>query len=92
MPELIEPPVGLAERLSLDGVQTAGPLRPHRREARLSQHAEMLRDRGLGDSELMPDDVRDGAGAQLLIREQFEDAAPNRIAENVERVHQREVY
>jgi hypothetical protein len=47
----------------------------------------MLRDGGLADRELGLDDSSDGARRHLAIGEQFEDPAPHRIAQYVERVH-----
>jgi hypothetical protein len=41
----------------------------------------------LRDRELVRDGGADRACRQLAVGEQFEDASPNRIAENVERVH-----
>ena len=47
----------------------------------------MLRHRGLRDAELALDHLADLAGAALAVCEQLEDAAADRIAEDVERVH-----
>ena len=71
----------------VDRVEPADALGAHRREARLPQHAEVLRDGGLGDAELALHVLADLAGAALALREEFEDAPANRIAENVECVH-----
>ena len=90
--ELVEPTVGLAERLGRHGVQTTGALGSRRRETGLAEHPEMLRHGGLRDSEFVPDDLGHSARAELLTREQFEDAAPNRIAEDVKRMHRRQGY
>lgn len=48
----------------------------------------MLGHRGLGDAELPPDGAGDLAGCALPIGEQFQDPAPDRIAQDVERVHE----
>jgi hypothetical protein len=48
----------------------------------------MLGDRRLGDAEV-PLDHRNGVPGRTLARgEQFQDATPNGISENIERVHQ----
>jgi hypothetical protein len=47
----------------------------------------MLRDTRLGDPELLLDDGADRAGRHLAVGEQLEDAPPDRITEDVERVH-----
>ena len=47
----------------------------------------MLRDGRLRDPELGLDDGGDRPGGQLAIGEQLEDPAPDRVAEDVERVH-----
>src|ERR1700754_4041651 len=47
----------------------------------------MLRYRGLGDRELVLDGCADRARRHLAVSEQFQDAAPHRIAKDVERVH-----
>ena len=47
----------------------------------------MLRYGGLGDAELRADDVGHRAGRLLAVREQFENAPANRVAEHVQRVH-----
>jgi hypothetical protein len=45
------------------------------------------RDGRLRDAELALDLFADPAGAELALREEFEDASADRIAEDVERVH-----
>ena len=47
----------------------------------------MLRHRRLGDRELVLDGGTDGASRHLAVGEQFENAAPHRIPQDVERVH-----
>ena len=48
----------------------------------------MLGDGGLGDAELAPDDVGDGAGEVLFTGEQLEDSSADGVAEDVKGVHQ----
>ncbi len=47
----------------------------------------MLRDGRLRDAELVLDHGGDRSGGQLPFREKLEDAPPDRVAENIERVH-----
>lgn len=47
----------------------------------------MLGHGGLGNAELVADGRAEGAGGLLAAGEQFQDAAPDRIAQHVEGVH-----
>lgn len=49
----------------------------------------MLGDRGLADAELRLHDGADVTGGTFALGEQFQDPAPNRIAEDVKRAHSR---
>ena len=51
----------------------------------------MLRHRRLGDRELGLDHRADRAGALLTLGKQLQDPAPDRIPENIERVHSRSI-
>src|SRR3712207_242036 len=86
-PELPEPGVRLAQGGLLHRVEPARAVRPHGGEAVVAQHLEVLGDGGLGDAELGPDDLGEGAGGLLAVGEQFQDAPANGIAEHVERMH-----
>src|SRR5689334_14918694 len=88
-PEPVEPGVGLAQRGVVDRVEPTGAVRPYGREAVVAQHPQVLRDGRLGDSELGPDDLGDRARGLLTVGEQFQDAAADRVAEHVERMHSR---
>ena len=88
----VEPGVDVAQRLRLDRVEPPGALGAHRREAGLAQHPQVLRDRRLGDPELVPDDLGDRARRVLAGGEQLEDASADRVAEDVERVHAGNAY
>lgn len=47
----------------------------------------MLGNSWLGNPELDLDRLCHGTGRELAVREQFQNASPNRIAENIECVH-----
>ena len=47
----------------------------------------MLRDRWLRDAELGLDDIADRPRRQLAIREELEDPPPDRVTEDIERLH-----
>jgi hypothetical protein len=49
----------------------------------------VLGDRGLGDAELVADDGRHLTGAALAVGQQLQDPSPDRVAEDVERMHRR---
>src|SRR5207344_1610589 len=83
-PEPAEPGVDLAQRLGVDGVDPPGSLGAHGGETALPQDSQVLRHRGLRDAELLPDDGGQRTRSQLLVRQQFEDPPPDRIAQDVE--------
>jgi len=85
--EAVDPLVDLVQGLGPDGVEAAGALGPGRGEAVLPQHSEVLGDRGLGDPELGGDHLGDRARGGLPVGQELEDPASDRIAEDVERVH-----
>jgi len=91
-PEWLEPRIDLAQWRRLDRVEPARPLGAHRREAGLSQHAQVLRHPGLRDPEVGLDDLADRAGGLLSVGQELEDPSPDRIAQNVERVHVQLMY
>ena len=47
----------------------------------------MLRDGRLRDAELRADHRHDLPGRVLLVEDQFEDPSPDRVTEDIERVH-----
>ena len=75
--------------VGVDGVEPAGALGSDGREPAVAQHPQVLRHGRLRDAELRLDDGGDRARGQLAIGEQLEDPAPDRVAEDVERVHAR---
>jgi hypothetical protein len=83
----VQPRVDLLQRRWIDGVEAAGAIRSHSRESTVAQHPEMLRHRRLGDPELGLHDGADLAGRLLAVCEQFQDPAPHRITEDIERMH-----
>ena len=87
-PELLEPRIDLVERRRVDGVEPPGAIRPDRREPAVAQDLEVLRDRRLRDPELGLDDGGDRPGGVLAFGEELQDPPPDRVAEDVERVHE----
>ena len=83
----IQPLVDIAQRSTIHRVQPPLAIRPHRGEAVVPQHFQMLGYRRLGDRELRLDGGTDGPCRLLAVGEQFENAPPDRIAEDVECVH-----
>ena len=83
----IQPLVDIAQRSTVHRVQPALTFWPYRSEAVVPQHFQMLGYRRLGDRELRLDGGTDGPRRLLAVGEQFENAPPDRIAEDVERVH-----
>lgn len=85
--EAVEPGVDFGERSGVDGIEPAGAGRTDGGEAGFAQHLQVLAHRRLGDAELPPDDFDDLARGVLPLREEFEDAPPDGVAEDVEGVH-----
>src|SRR5690606_22453174 len=86
--EALDPLVDLLERGYIDGIDATRPFTAHVRKAALAQHLEVLRHRRLADAEFGLDHLDDLARRVLAFRQQFENAAANGIAEDVEGVHQ----
>jgi hypothetical protein len=53
----------------------------------LAQHPQVLRHARLGDAELLLHERGHLAGRALAVGEQLKDPAPDRVTEDVERVH-----
>src|SRR5262245_49149504 len=87
-PERLQPGVSLSQRARVHGIDAACPLGTHRRKPALSQDLELLRDGRLRDTELPRDDLDDLPGRMLALDQEFQDTPSNRIAEDIERVHQ----
>ena len=85
--ERVEPLLDLRERLGVERIEPALSVGADVRETAVAQDPQMLRDRRLTDAELGSDDVHDLPGRLLAGGEQLEDAPPDRVAEDVERVH-----
>ena len=86
--EVVEPLVDLSERRRVDRVEPAGAVGPDRREAAVAEDLEVLRDGRLRDAELGLDDRGDRPRRQLALGEELEDPPADRVAEDVERVHE----
>lgn len=82
-----EPVLELDEDRGIEFVVAAGAVLVDDGEPLVAQDLEMLRDRRLGDRELPADRRDDLAGRLWTAREQFENAAANRICEDLEPVH-----
>jgi hypothetical protein len=82
-----EPAFDAGQRFLIEGVEAAGALGADVGEAALAQDPKVAGDRGLGESELGPDDVDDRAGALFTRGQQLEDASADRISENLEGLH-----
>src|SRR5690606_32076343 len=77
----------LGERRGLERVDPHPPLGPAAHEARLAQHPQMAGHRGLADPELLLHDGRDLARGLVPGGEELDQAASDRVAEDVESVH-----
>src|SRR5262245_48276595 len=86
--ELAHPRINLTQRSDLDRVDAARSVRTHIGKAALAQRLEMLRHCWLRDAELALDDGDDIARALLAARQQFQNPPANRVAEDIEGVHQ----
>ncbi len=82
-----KPLVDIPQGPAVDRVQPPLTLGPHRGEAVIPQHFQVLRHRRLADRELILDGGTDDAGRQLSVGEQLENAPANRITQDIERVH-----
>jgi len=83
----LQPRFHLEQRIRVQGVQAASAVHAHGREAVLTQHLQVLGDRRLADPELRPHRRRQLPRGRLPVGEQFQQPAPDRVAEDVERVH-----
>ena len=73
-------------------VEAARAVGPDARHAVLAQHSEVLRDSGLGDTELTLDHCADSSRRLLTISEQLDDASTHRVSEDLKRVHHGALY
>ena len=86
-PELRQPVVYFLKWSGVDGINAAGTVRAHPCEAVFAQYLQVLRDGSLRDAEFLLDCVDDRSGSVFAGGEQFENAPPYRIAENVKGMH-----
>lgn len=91
-PEWLQPHVDLPERVGVHGVETPCPGGTDRRETALPQHTKVLRNRWLGDLELLPDDGSHLSGGPLTAGEELQDPTSNRIPKYVKRFQCRRKY
>jgi len=82
-----EPFVDVTQCVAVYRIKPPLPIGANGSKPVVSQHFEMLRDSGLADRELVLDDRTDGTRRHLTLSELFEDSAPHRITQDVERVH-----
>src|SRR3954452_14145132 len=85
--EALQPRVDVTERHRVHRVQPARAVGAHLREPTLAQYAKVLRHGRLADAELVPDGRRAAARRPLAVGQQLEDAAADRLAQDVERMH-----
>ena len=86
--EPVEPGVDIAQSGRVNRVEATGAVGAGGGEAGFAQHAQVSGDTRLGDTELALDDGAHGSGGELaMVGEELEDAAADRVAENVEGVH-----
>lgn len=87
VPILLQPPINLLQRRSIDGIEPPGSLGSYGGKAVVPQHLQMLGDCRLGDAELALDHQADGARGLLSVGQQLQDPAAHRVPKDVERVH-----
>lgn len=90
---LVSPPpirslVDLLQRRCLNCVETASALGSDTGEAVLPQHPQVLGDSWLTDPELRLNDGDDLSRRVLLIQQHFQDPTADRIAEDIEGLHE----
>lgn len=85
--EPLEPFIGFPEGVGTDRVEPLRAIPTHLREPALPEYPEVMRHRRLGDTEPLLDGVGDVTGRPFSTGQLVEDAAPDRVAEDVERVH-----
>src|SRR5690349_10029819 len=86
-PEALEPGVYLAQRLGTDRVEASRAVGSHAGEASVAQDSEVSRHPRLGDAELRLHYGADRARRPLAVGQQLEDPPPDRITQDIERVH-----
>lgn len=82
-----EPQTGLSHSVGSHRIEPTCPVCPDRCETVLAQDAQVLGNRRLADAELVGDHRSDGTGWDVTLRDQLEDSPTDRIAEDVECVH-----
>lgn len=85
--EGMQPRVDLLQTRSIEAIDPRGAVASHGGESVLPKDAKVLRDCGLRDRVVAPDRVDQFARASVTARELLKNAAPNRVAEDIEGVH-----
>jgi hypothetical protein len=85
--ELVDPGVNVLKRFGIDRIDAPASLSADADETAFAQRTEVLRNSGLRDAELVPDDLREASGALLAAGEEFQNPASHRVAEDVEGFH-----
>ena len=80
VPEAVDPRPQPGQAVEVDPVEPAGALRPHRHQARVAQHPQVLGDRGLADL----GGVGQLTNALLTTAQQLEDGPPGGVAKGVQ--------
>ena len=87
MTEVIEPGVDLLQRRGVDRVDATRTVGPNRGKSALPQYLEVLRYGGLRDAKLLVNDRNQIARRGLANCKHFQDASPDRIAQDIEGMH-----
>jgi len=75
------------QRFGIDGVEAPGSFRAYRGETVLAQHLQVEGNRGLAYPELLADPFGEFPRGPLAVDEQLQQTTPDRVTEDVERVH-----
>jgi len=81
--KLVEPGVNLLERLRIHGIDAARAFNTNAGKSALAQHTQVLRDGGLRNIEFLLDYGYHRACILFACREKLENAAADRVAEDV---------
>ena len=85
--KLADPGVDLLKRFRIHRINSPRPFGAHSDETAFTQGTKVLRNAGLRDAEFSLDDVGETTGAALAACEEFQNPAPDWIAEDVKSMH-----